>query len=178
MNLLRLFNVQGIAGIAVSLALGLLLLIQEGETRHWKKQSGHFEQLYSEEQAAHAGTIANYRAAAEAARAADAANLERVSAEQRAINERTSNDYETRLAAARFLAQRLRAEAAAADPGSGAATPMPRLAASSRGADEAADEDRLPYSDALVATEQAIQLDELIRWIRKQSAIDPSATQK
>ena len=35
--ILRLLNIQGIAGIAVSLALGLLLVIQKAETRHWKK---------------------------------------------------------------------------------------------------------------------------------------------
>ena len=103
MILLRFFNVQGIAGIAVGLALAVLLVIQKGETRHWKKESGRFEQLYAQEQAALAGTVANYRAAADAARAADRANLARVAAEQRAINERTSNDYEARLAAAPLL---------------------------------------------------------------------------
>ena len=34
MMFLRLLNVQGIAGIAVSLALGILLVIQKGETHH------------------------------------------------------------------------------------------------------------------------------------------------
>jgi len=42
MILLRLLNVQGIAGIAVSLALGILLLLQKGETRQWRKSSGRF----------------------------------------------------------------------------------------------------------------------------------------
>ena len=54
--------------------LAVLLVIQKGETRHWKKQSAQFEQLYRGEQAAFAGTVANYRAAAETARAADSAN--------------------------------------------------------------------------------------------------------
>ena len=39
MMFLRLLNVQGIAGIAVSLALAMLLVIQKGETRHWRKAS-------------------------------------------------------------------------------------------------------------------------------------------
>jgi hypothetical protein len=30
----RLLNIQGIAGLAVSIALGLLLVMQKGETRH------------------------------------------------------------------------------------------------------------------------------------------------
>ncbi len=34
--ILRLLNVQGIAGLAAAVALTLLLLLQKGETRHWK----------------------------------------------------------------------------------------------------------------------------------------------
>src|SRR5947208_5064813 len=96
--ILRLLNPQGIAGIAVSLALAILLVIQKAETHHWKKQSGHFEQLYRAEQSSFAQTVANYRTAATAARAADLAGAQRVAAEQRSISERTSHDYESRLA--------------------------------------------------------------------------------
>ena len=176
MTLLRLVNVQSIAGIAASLALGILLLVQKGETRHWKNESHRFEQLYGQEQSALAGTVANYRAAAQQAQAADEANATRVAAQQSAISERTSNDYESRLAAARSLARRLRAQAAdaAADPGAGTAAPMPRLPAPPGGAARAAGQDRLPRGDALIATEQAIQLDELIKWVRGQAAVDPN----
>src|SRR4051812_44023632 len=115
--ILRLLNIQGIAGIAVGLALGILLLIQKAETRHWKKESAGFDQLYHKEQAALAGTVANYRAAAASARTADQANVARVAAEQRTINERTTNDFEDRLGAARAAAQRLRLQSrAAVDP--------------------------------------------------------------
>jgi hypothetical protein len=55
MMLLRLLNAQGIAGLAASLCLAILLVIQKGETRHWKKQSASFDQLYRAEQAALAG---------------------------------------------------------------------------------------------------------------------------
>ena len=177
MILLRLLNPQGIAGLAISIALAVLLVIQKGETHHWRKQSGQFEQLYRGEQAALAGTVANYRAAAAQARASDAANAERVAAEQRVINERTSDDYQARLAAARTLAQRLRLEAASApaDPGARAATPVPGLSTAAGRAAQAAGEDRLPDSDALTATDQAIQLDELIKWAERQHAIDPNA---
>jgi hypothetical protein len=166
------------AGLAVSVALAILLILSKGETRHWHKQSSQFEQLYRESQAAYAGTVANYRAAAEAARAADRAASERVAAEQRAINERTAHDYETRLAAARAraiaVADELRRQdaRAAANPGGRASPPVPDLSTAARGADQAAGEDRLSLPDALTATEQAIQLDELIRWVRKQSAVD------
>jgi hypothetical protein len=175
MSWLRLLNVQGIAGLAVGVALAMLLVLQKTETRHWQKQSAEFEQLYAKEQAALAGTVANYRAAADAARAADEANLARVTAEQRAINERTSNEFQKRIAAARLAAQRLREQFAgvAADPRSGAAAPLPGVPAAAEGPAEAARQDGLPLSDRLVATEQAIQLDELIKWVRAQHNVDP-----
>ena len=165
----RLLNWQGIAGIAASVALAALLFVQRGETRHWKKQSAGFEQLYRQDQAAFATTVADYRAAADRARAADQANAERVAAEQRAINERTTDDFEARLAAARADARRLRESTqAATDPGADRSASLPALPAPARGAAE----DGLPQSVALTATEQAIQLDELIQWVRRQAAVD------
>jgi hypothetical protein len=173
--ILRLLNWQGIAGMAASLALGVLLLIQFTETRHWKKQSASFEQLFRNEQSAFAATVADTRAAAERARAADVANAARVAAEQRLINERTADDYEKRLAAARAAAERLRVAAeAAADPGIGGSPRVPGLPAAPAGFAQTPGQDRLPPSDALTATEQAIQLDELIKWVRRQAAIDPN----
>ena len=118
--ILRLLNFQGIAGIAVSLALGVLLLIQKAETRHWTKESAGFEQRYRAEQAAFAGTVMNYRAAADTGRAADQANAARVVAEQLAVNERTTNEFEARLAVARAAAERLRVQPkVSTDPGAG-----------------------------------------------------------
>jgi len=179
MTLFRLLGPQGIAGLVLSLALGGLLILEKDETRHWKTQSARFEQLHVQEQAALAVTAANYRAAADAAHAADQANLERVAAQQRAISERSSDDYEARIAAAHALARRLRGEtaAAAADPRPGGAAPVPGLSPSATGAAERAGEDRLPQSDALLATEQAIQLDELIKWVRRQHEVDPGGVE-
>jgi hypothetical protein len=178
MSLLRVLGVQGIAGIAISLALGILLLIQRGETRHWQRQSGQFEQLYHDQQAALETTVSNYRAAADEARAADQANAERVAADQRTISERTEHDYEARLVAARAAVQRLRIQSApaATDPGAGGGTPVPGISTAAGEPAEAAGQDRLPQSDALVATEQAIQLDELIKWIEAQAKVDPNAS--
>ena len=174
MSLLRLLNAQGIAGIAVSLALGILLLVQNGETNHWKTQSTHFEQLYGQEQSALTDTVVNYRAAAEAARAADRANIVHVTAQQRAISERTANDFEARLAAAHSRAQRLREQtaSASADPGRGRAADMPGVSAAAGGIAQGASENGLPDPDRELATEQAIQLDELIKWIRAQAQVD------
>ena len=173
MSLIRFLNIQGIAGIAVGLVLGILLLVQRGEARHWEKQSSQFEQLYTEEQAALAGTTANYRAAAAQAEASDKANAERVAAEQHSINERTEHDFQARLAAARLSAERLRwqTSAAATDPGSRGSAPVPGLSAPAGGPPEAARQDGFSQPDALTATVQAIQLDELIKWVRQQHAV-------
>jgi hypothetical protein len=172
--ILRLFGIQGIAGLVVALCLGLLLALQKGETRHWKKQSGQFEQLYRGEQAAFAGTVANYRAAAETARAAGRAAAERVAAEQRAVSERINDDYQNRLAAARAAADRLRVQSRpAADPGSGRSASVPGLSIAAGGSHQAAREDGFPAEDRLTATEQAIQLDELIKWVKAQARIEP-----
>ena len=175
MTLLRILNPQGIAGLAATTILALLLIAAKVDTRHFKKQSLQFEQLYRAEAKAHAETIANYRVAAERARAADRANAERVHAAQARITERTSNDFQDRLAAARARAERLRDKApAAAHRGGGGNAPMPVLPASPAGAAPASGENRLPHPDRLIATEQAIQLDELIKWVRAQASVDPS----
>jgi hypothetical protein len=171
--ILRFLNWQGIAGIAVTAALAILLIIQKAETGHWKKQSASFEQLYRQEQSAFAATVASARAAADAARAADQANAGRVAAEQRAITERTSNDFEARLAVARARADELRVQPqAAADPGAGRSASVPGIPPTVRGAAQNPGQNGLPADDALIATEQAIQLDELVKWVRAQAEVD------
>ena len=172
--ILRLLNIQGIAGIATGITLSILLLVQKGETAHWKKQSAGFEQLYRQQQSAFATTVANTRAAAAQARAADQENAARVAAEQASINRRTKDDFETRIAAARTAAAwRLQLEPqAAADPGAGGDSSMPGLPPGAGSPAQGAFKDRLPDPDALIATEQAIQLDELIKWVRAQAAVD------
>jgi hypothetical protein len=161
--------------IAVAAALMLALLIHD--RNRWKAKTAHYSELLAGERAAHSATVANYRAAAEQARRADAENAARVKAEQAAINERTSNDFESRLAAARARADRLRGQSATAeaDSGSRGAAAVPGIPASAQGPSQASGEDGLPARDALIATEQAIQLDELIKWVRAQSEVGANA---
>jgi len=126
--ILRLLSPQGIAGLAAALCLGLLLLLQKAETRHWRKESAGFERLYRSEQSARIATIENYRSAANQARRDDAANAARVVGEQSVINERIDHDYQARIVAARAAAERLRVEGSAgpADRGRGGTTPSAR----------------------------------------------------
>jgi hypothetical protein len=173
----RFLNLQGMIGITASLLLFGLFLVKAGDARHWRKQSDRFEQLYLAEQSARAQTIANYRAAAETARQADLAHAGRVAAEQRSISERTTNDLEARLADARSRAVRLqladRAPATAQRGGRTAAVPAAGPAAGAAG--RAAAQDGFSVADRLLATEQAIQLDELIRWVNAQAAVEGKA---
>jgi hypothetical protein len=53
---------------------------------------------------------------------------------------------------------------------------MPGLPAAPGGADRAAAQNELSLADRLTATEQAIQLDELIKWVKAQSAVDNNAS--
>ena len=176
--ILRLLNPQGIAGLMTSVVLAALLLIQKGEARRWHRQSAQFEQLYRDEQRAFATTIINYGGAAETARALDRATGERVRREQQHISDRTNNDFEARIADARTRAGRLRGQSAvaSADPGDRRAASMPGLPAAPGGADQAAAQDRLSLADRLTATEQAIELDELINWVKAQAAVDNNAS--
>jgi len=85
--------------------------------------------------------------------------------------------FEARLAAARAAAERLRLRpAAAADSGAGTGTPVSRIPTSTGGSAQTPGQDGLPPSDALTATEQAIQLDELIKWVKAQASVQPTAT--
>ena len=176
----RLLNLQGLIGLAASLLLLILALVKAGEARHWRKQAARFELLHLAEQSAGARTIANYRAAAETARAADKAYAERVAANQRIISERTTNDLEARLAYARARALRLQLGSrppAAAGGGRRAAT-VPAAGPAPGAPGSAAAQDGLSLADRLIATEQAIQLDELIKWVKAQEAVAVSEPAK
>jgi hypothetical protein len=170
----RWLTPQVAIAVAVTLLL-LALLAQADQTRRWRAQSVRFEQLYLAEQKARARIIADYRAAAELARQRDAANAARVAAEQKLINERIIHDLETRLADARARAERLQLGQRQAAAGGGARpAPVPAGRAAPGPARPAPAQDRLSLADRLIATEQAIQLDELIRWVKAQSAVQTS----
>jgi hypothetical protein len=130
----------------------------------------------SAEQFAHQRSALNWQIATATALATDLQN--RVAQERRQAEEsrRIADDYEARIADARaraagLAADRVRSEAAAADPGGRGNAPVPGVPDPARLADEAAGEDRLSTADALIATEQAIQLDALIDWVEAQAAV-------
>lgn len=129
-------------------------------------------------------TVKNYQAAVTQARLRAEMNVARVETEQAGITQEIVDDYEARLADARARADRiyragsLRGTAPARAAGSGAgAAGVPGVPAASGRAGEATGEDRLPAPgdlsppDALLATEQALQLQALIEWVNRQAAV-------
>lgn len=159
------------------MVLGVALLAQHViEHRHAAKLNSQLTKsakALTDTRAAFAQTVANYRAAAAKAEADDKANADRVRAEQSKINQETSDAFEARLAAARATAERMRhaAQAAAYLGGSGTA-PVSGLRSPAGGAAQAAGENGFSLDDRLIATEQAIQLDELVKWVRRQARIE------
>lgn len=158
-----------IAGALVALVLGGFLFSAKMQNRSLKKERDRYEQLYTKEKLAHQGTEINYRRATEEARRADAANAARVKAEQERANNETIASLRARLADARLRAANAAARANSGGSGNAAVSGVPNA---SGGTDQASGEDRLPPADALIATEQAIQLDELIKWVKRQAGID------
>lgn len=156
--------------------LTLLALLVQDRNR-WKAKASHYAEILAGERAAHLATQANYSAAADRARQADAANAARVKASQSAISERSAHDLESRLAVARSAALRLRRDAAtpATHTGGSGATPVPAFSVAPGSASQGTRQDELSRAERLMATEQAIQLDELIKWVRRQREVRVNA---
>lgn len=132
--------------------------------------------------AAHRKTMEGFRTARRIAQQRAKDNVTRVKTEQAVITKEITDDFEKRIAAARARAgelERLRAGAGRADPGSATAAGVPGLPAAAAATDEAPDQaglspesGTLSLEDALIATEQAIQLDALIDWVEAQSGVN------
>lgn len=157
------------AGGAVLLALIVALLLTRTTLERTKAS-------LEAEQSAHALTVANYRKAAAEAEASDKANVWRVATDQKEITDAVTEDYQSQLDAVRARYERLRAEASA-NPGRGANAPVPGVPAAAGGTDAAAAEARLPGPDALIASEQALQLQALQEWARRQAAVEVNGEQ-
>lgn len=149
----------------------------QGVADQWKTNAGLW-------QAAHDKLLANVQAAQRTAAAADQANVERVQREYQAINERTSDDYEARLADTGAALERVRSAYAAAGPagnqGDGAAASVPQALTARCQALGATDCDTLlaALPDQLAAAEQnTSQLIELQDYVRSSLLLDFSGSE-
>jgi hypothetical protein len=133
------------------------------------------------EQAAHRESALGWQLATATAAALDLANKVAIERRQAEESRRIADDFEARIADARArAAASVRAEAPAADQGGRGSAPVPGIPDPALLADEAAGQGGFPSTlspsilspdDALIATEQAIQLDELINWVEAQARI-------
>lgn len=131
------------------------------------------------EKTAHQQTKRNYAVAQRIARDLEERRLARVAAEQESITDDVTEDYRTRLAAARSTAERLRRQFASAGAGAGGATAtvdLPGAGDPASRTDASTGDRGLPFASAdldwrLTATEQAIQLEELINWVERQATV-------
>lgn len=154
-----------LTGVGFALLIGALTFSQM-DLRHFKK-------LYENEHTAHQLTVANFQKATAEAKTKDTENVLRVKTEQDKVTEEVSNDYEKALADARTRADALRVQLAARahSSSSGTAT-VPAISNSASGPDATTEEARFSAEDRLIATEQALQLDALQKWVTAQGKID------
>ena len=159
----------------IGLALALVLVYRQWgiDHRNLTDELAEANGLIADERAAHLATIENVRAGREAARELDRQNAARVAAEAAAINERITDELETRTRtyadrSARLLAKVRALEAAA---GGGGTAPMPGNPDATCRAFGAADCDELAarMTDAQASIDRLISLQ---AWARDVAAID------
>jgi hypothetical protein len=127
-------------------------------------------QLRQDEAASHRTTKANFRRAMAEAKRLEVFRLARVKAEQQRINDHAQDDYERRLAVLRSRYDGLRRQSGARVTSAASGVDVSGLPKPAFGADATPDADGL--SAALMCSTYAVQLDELISWVERQSAIN------
>lgn len=139
----------------------------------WIDHRGYQRGLHKRdaELAAFQRTVADVRAKTAQALADVARNKARVEADQQKVTDDVSTDYQRQLAALRARYDGLRT-ASQAHPRSGGAASMPGVPGPAGGPDEGTGQDRLPAPDALIASEQALQLVALQDWLRAQQKVE------
>ncbi|MFI8667166.1 hypothetical protein ACIGGE_12080 [Qipengyuania sp. NPDC077410] len=149
--------------------------------RGWIETAEQFERDRDAERAAHRQTKIDYRNAQIEAARLESQRLDRVRTEQQEITDAVEADYSASLADARTRAERLREDLRTRSTARSAADPIsvPSLSAAGAGTSAAAENTRLPSGTEqlerdLIATEQAIQLDALIDWVKRQAAVQVS----
>jgi hypothetical protein len=167
--------VKKAAGAALSAAIKYpwqtaLLLSLVACAWFWRANS-HLRDGIKAERAAHAQTVANFRKAQTEAEALQKANLTRVAKAQEDITDETVTDYRARLADLHARYDRLRTQGNRSASGN---TGLPAVPDTAARVDEAPGENGLLAADALIASEQALQLDALITWVEAQAKVENS----
>ena len=184
---LKLLGLRGSIALALAIALAGVMWRADAisaDRDRWEGASRTLAGRVLEERLAHRKTKFAYRLAQAQAAKLEAQRIERVKIEQQEITDDVTKAYSFRLADARARAERLRGEIGRAGKhptGAAGGEPVPGTGAAAGRADEAPADPGLPAPSVdelawrLVATEQAIQLDELINWVERQAAVAVNA---
>lgn len=165
----RFFRWLGVGLIIAGLATTVFVLSSRLDLRTMERDQARGQ--VKVERHAHAQSILNYRKAAAAALVAADRNVARVTAEQAAITERRTNDYQDRLDAVDARYRRVRAALAArADLRSTDLAPMSIASEATCIAYGGTDCDAL-LAKLRIAERQAEQLVGLQAWVRDQSKV-------
>lgn len=169
-------RLAGLAGLAALAAIVFLFVNLKSE----QMRAAKWQHRFGEEQAAAALFAGKVRSTAEAMRAKAAEAALAAERLQGKISEEVSSDYRARIDKLRrragAAAGGMRSDQGGADTGGGGAA-MSGVPGAAGRVDGAAGEDRLPRAglsggDALIASEQAVRLEELQRWLRRQAQAD------
>lgn len=155
-----------IAALLVVLVLAALLHIRTGQR---DAARAAFEQA----RANHDLFAERVRGESERAARRSADQARRAERDQQHASQEVSRDYQQRISdlRRRLAALQLRPAPDRAHPGGAGGGDLPGLSGAAGGSDAAAGTCRLPLPDAALATEQAIRLEELQRWVRRQQAL-------
>lgn len=166
------------AGLAVALLIATAF--QTIRVEHLKRVVAVLRIDLTQARARTEAEIAQHKASKQAYREAQAEaermekeRLARITAEQERINDDRVQSYQRRLADARRTAEQLRNQARAGAGGKAGGVSMP-AADDTRRTSGTADHPELSEQERLIATEQAIQLDELITAVEQHMRIDPN----
>ena len=161
---LLLRNWQAVLGLALAAILYFLLAIrtdQRDDARTALAEERRAQILFAE----------RVRSKAEEIARRFAENARRVESDRNQITQEVSREYQTRLSELRARLDRLRAQGRA-NPGGAGRADLPGLPESAGGPDAAAVDPGFSLERRAVATEQAIRLEELQRWILRQQGVE------
>jgi len=136
----------------------------------WRANNGLHDSLKAE-RARYAETVASFKKAQADAEAVQAHNLARVAKASKEITNETLDDYNRRVADLRERYKRLLAQGNRSAPLDAQMSTVSDTAATVNAATQ---QDGLSASDALIASEQALQLDALITWVERQAKVENS----
>jgi hypothetical protein len=165
-------HIGWIVGGLGCLILGFMLHHSQGQTRAANDRAAAWEKLFHAEQSAFRETVANVRAKTAQAKADDAAHALKVERDQVNRTQEVSSEYQARLAALRSRYDALRVRTGASqvglgNPRRGGTAPVPGVPDPAGGPDAAT----APGDFQFNAEANAIQLQELQRWVREQQAV-------